>query len=354
MASNTVVHKTLGLLDIRAVTTFGLNTKPATTNPIGHFGTGFKYAIAVLARHGIDVQIFIGTTEFYFDSVDSEFRDKTFKIVRMRRRTGFLAKWDVKELAFTTELGKNWKLWQAYRELASNTIDEMGTTFIEDDPSAQYAAPNPRHTTIYINSQEYADVHRDRDKIFLPDGLTERAGDATIQVMQAPSNYLYFRGLRVLDLEKPSLLTYNVLSEVELTEDRTVKSEWEIQHRITAFLSKSKDPALIHHLLNAKEEHWESTLPFDTNWETPSQEFLDILRKRNAKTAYTSVPLTGAYLPRFTSMLSRYEPPPLPIDAEKKYYNRLKVWIDNGEIAGYPDLVKLLSELIPVLEEKDL
>ena len=30
------------------------------------------------------------------------------------------------QLPFTTELGKNWEVWQAYRELHSNTLDESG------------------------------------------------------------------------------------------------------------------------------------------------------------------------------------------------------------------------------------
>ena len=56
-----IVHSTPGLIDLRAFTTFGVNSKPNSKNPIGYFGTGLKYAVAVLARHKCPVTVWIGT-----------------------------------------------------------------------------------------------------------------------------------------------------------------------------------------------------------------------------------------------------------------------------------------------------
>ena len=55
--SPAVVHVTKGKLDLRSLSTFGLNAKPNTTNPIGYFGTGMKYAIAVLLRKHVSIEM---------------------------------------------------------------------------------------------------------------------------------------------------------------------------------------------------------------------------------------------------------------------------------------------------------
>jgi hypothetical protein len=52
-----VIFQNLGLIDLRAVQIMGLNAKESK-NPIGQFGTGLKYAIAVLLRNNCSVSIF--------------------------------------------------------------------------------------------------------------------------------------------------------------------------------------------------------------------------------------------------------------------------------------------------------
>ena len=123
-----IIHEPLGLIDLRAFTTFGINAKPNTNSPIGYFGPGLKYAIAVLVREGLKVTVWIGTEPHEFYCEPSNFRGKDFSLIRMRRQRGVTRKWMATDLPFTTELGKNWKLWMALRELHSNTLDENGLT----------------------------------------------------------------------------------------------------------------------------------------------------------------------------------------------------------------------------------
>ena len=101
--------------------TFGVSVKNGS-NPIGMFGTGLKYAIAVLLREGRHISITSAGREYAFDVVEKNIRDKAFNICRCNG----------KDLPFTTELGKTWELWQAYRELYSNCLDEGGELGAED------------------------------------------------------------------------------------------------------------------------------------------------------------------------------------------------------------------------------
>lgn len=284
------------LLDPRSITVMGLNVKPNTKSPIGYFGTGLKYAIAVCARLGIPITIWIGTTEYSFDAKSRDFRGTEYSAVRMRKRA-ILKKWAYTDLPFTTQYGRNWKLWQVLRELESNTRDEGGKSYVTNE---HHVIPSTGHTIIVVEGDSFADEYGKLDKVFLPKGLTtwDSLGP-DIEIFQAPSQHLYYRGMRVADLSKPSLLTYNILNRLDLTEDRTVQYMWDAEWRICGALLKSTDRAKINHVLNAKEENWESTLPFDTTQEIPSDEFLRALNARHRRShSYSG----RGYLPRFATL----------------------------------------------------
>jgi len=56
----TIAFQNDGELDLRLMATFGCSVKE-TNNPIGFFGTGLKYALAVLLRTGHKVTVHLGT-----------------------------------------------------------------------------------------------------------------------------------------------------------------------------------------------------------------------------------------------------------------------------------------------------
>ena len=106
------IFSTKGVLDLSVITTFGVNVKPNTDNPIGYFGTGLKYAIAVLLRHGIKITLYTNGQEYQFYTKEKDIRGKEFMVCRYRK-TGLLNKFSYHELPFTTEHGKNWELWKS-------------------------------------------------------------------------------------------------------------------------------------------------------------------------------------------------------------------------------------------------
>lgn len=258
--SPAVVHVTKGKLDLRSLSTFGLNSKPNTTNPIGYFGTGMKYAIAVLLRKHVSIEMYIDGRRWTFEVIPSDFRGKKVEEIFLVRHKKVLPSSRIK-LPFTTELGKNWQLWQAFRELHSNTLDEKGVTTVDDPSSVMY---KPNHTVIIVYGQEYVDEYLARDKTFLPEGLKQRDGSESIQVFDAPSAHVYYRGIRILDLkeEERSTLTYNILSPLELTEDRTVKDEWTVRYAIQNYIASSEDKDLIRKAITAPKKSFENRLSY--------------------------------------------------------------------------------------------
>lgn len=296
-----VVHITPGLLDIRAFTIFGLHAKPNTTNPIGKFGTGIKYAISTLLRLGCKVRVFIGTVEYEFYTSGGDFRGVEFEQVRMKERKGFLSKWRYTELPFTTQHGKFWEAWQAFRELESNTRDENGVT-ISVEHFSDVGVDNT--TTIVITGEPYESAYMDRDKIFLPQALTKREGNDKVQVFNEPSDHLYWRGIRVYELDKPSIYTYNILSDMELTEDRTLKYMFMAQAALTGYVAKSKDTKLINAVVSAEgDKFFEGRWDFDYANESPSDEFKSVIAKKRSRGGYVS-PRALTYYDKYTPVVA--------------------------------------------------
>lgn len=279
--SNVVVFKTPTILDIRAITTFGLHAKPNSKSPIGYFGTGLKMAIAVLVRNNIPIRLWIGKTEYEFYTYSAKFRDQATQFIRMRKRSG-LGKWFHADLGFTTQTAKNWEVWMAFRELESNTRDENGATLIiPNEPYEVDLAHDSDSTTIMVGpSEAFEDVARDMHSVFLPNGLRgDLVDQPDFQVINKPSNYLYYRGMRVMELEQPSLMTYNILKKQELTEDRTLKDQWWMPYQLVRWLAAQTDRELVGRFMNATDEHWEYTLPLDSV-ETPSEVFISTMERR--------------------------------------------------------------------------
>ena len=285
-----IVFETPGLLDLRAITTFGINAKPNNPSPIGFFGTGLKYALAVLAREGCRVEIHIGGKPYYISTEREQFREKDFGFIKLCPIGTGLFKGKEIELPFTTELGKNWELWQAFRELYSNTLDEGGDTykysgmeFFRFDPKVS--------TSIIIEGGNFDKEYEERGKNFLEGGLrtAEEEIHAGVQVFDKESKHIYYRGMRVYDLQKPSRLTYNILRKITLTEDRTAAYSFQVEQIIREYAISTPEKAIVEKILTAPKETYEAKFDFSGMSYDPSLTFQEAVSSaRNSNTVYVN------------------------------------------------------------------
>ena len=143
-----------GEIDLDAALILGVNAK-VNENPIGRYGSGLKYAIAVLLRTGHSVTIWSGLEENIFYARTASTRGVEYSQV-----------WcNDKPLGFTTHLGSNWEVWQALRELKSNAQDEGGIT--TDDISEADAIEG--RTVIEVTGSGIMLAWENRAKYFLAD-----------------------------------------------------------------------------------------------------------------------------------------------------------------------------------------
>lgn len=334
-----IVHVTPGLLDIRGFTILGLHAKPNSNAPIGKFGSGLKYAVATLLRLDCQVQVFIGGVEYEFYTKTADFRGVGYKQLMMKKRKGLLARWSYEELPFTTEFGKFWKPWQAYRELESNTRDEGGETFFDVVvPPRDWSKSD--NTVIVVTGKAYEEAYLDRDKVFLPEALTKREGDENVQVFNEPSKHLYWRGIRIYDLDKPTIYTYNILSDLEITEDRTLKYMFQAHQAIAAFVAKSKDERFINAVVSAKDENFEAKLDFDYAYTSPSAQFNEVIRKKRLRGSYVSSASLGYY--------TKYSP--APVASSRTLKEEIAEWAYNSDV---PEALQVLLKTLLRCEIKE-
>lgn len=281
-----------GMIDPRCITTIGVSVKESD-NPIGFFGTGLKYAIAIILRSGGSLTIWRGLEPLRFDSDTVNIRDKDFQVVRMNGQ----------ELGFTTELGKHWKMWQAFREIYCNTIDEGGSCDIGE------IAPEPDKTTIVVESFEFAeDFQRIGDFILQSQPVFS---DRSLNLHSEPSHSVFYRSICVSEsvASKPFMFAPDIIESVTLTEDRTLKDQWSLWAIYAKVICRATDKSFLEKWLTTGPEYAEYTIDLDWPSIEPSKEFLEVVMTLARD---TSRPLNLTAL----KVLSKFQKPPEPITAK--------------------------------------
>lgn len=258
-----ISFKNPGTMDLTAATTFGVSVKE-NANPIGFFGTGFKYAVAIVLRLGGRVVLWIGKERHEFTSRPEMVRGEEFQVVCL----------DNKPLGFTTHMGVTWEPWMAFREFYCNALDEGGRV--------EHGAADPEDgfTTLHI-SGALEDAYHERDTIVLSDKLEPIYKDEFAEIFPGDSQYMYYRRVRMgkIQSQHAALHTYNINRKQDITEDRTLANWAMVQIVLAQTIASSEDAAFIERIIMSPEQSFEHEL--DMNWHgvNPSKVFLDTVGK---------------------------------------------------------------------------
>lgn len=315
-----VVFHTSTTFDPNSFKVMGLHSKPNSNSPIGYFGTGLKLAIACIVRNGGSVVIITGKMRYEFYTKKTKFRDTEAEVIMVKSKSADvwpLGRWKYEQLAYTTNFARDWDMWQAVRELESNTRDEQGYSTLKtaadiEDNYDQHTMNAQNSTAIIITHPDFNDAYLQLDEIFLPDGMREPTSETpTLQIIDRPSKHIYWRGMRVYDLpeETPSEMTYNFVTFMELTEDRTLKHPFIAQMWAAQEIAESTDTEMIRKILKASGQtaknkvRWESKM----DWEyaqgraIPSSEFITQI----AISIANSIPFHGSISGIYDSHIER-------------------------------------------------
>lgn len=201
----------------------GVTAKPNTDNPIGHFGTGLKYAIAIALRKRwkISVTNYVNRvpTEYVFTCETDDFRGQEIEVVKCNDTV----------LPFTTHYGAHWKDWTVFRELYSNTLDENGAMEIHNGEVSIADG-----SVFTIESDEFAEIAYNKEDYFLEDGkydvFLEGQG---VEVLANPkyAGKIFFKGIYIGEIPEAKY-GYAFSKKVALTEDRTIANQWSVEYDI--------------------------------------------------------------------------------------------------------------------------
>lgn len=261
-------------IDLNAIAIMGVSVKVGD-NPIGFFGTGLKFSIATLLRSGCKVRLFRAGKIIDFGVEPEMIRGEEFSRITM----------DGEKLGFTTNLGRNWEPWQAFRELYCNCLDEEGV-ISDRRPEGEWG------TVFEVSGEAIEAAYRAKDEIFLntpPIGAT-----AAASIHHGVSRYAFYRGVRAHEHPQRSMFTYNIKHKLELTEDRTVKSgPFYIQYFASLMIPTLDDEQVIESILMAPQGTFEYNFDYSGFDSKPSQAFMDVAYRlrRNVKASLSAIKL---------------------------------------------------------------
>lgn len=252
----TVYFANAGLIDLDVLRVMGVSIK-LKANPIGYFGTGLKFGVATLLRTGHKVVLVRGGERLELTARPVTIRGEEVQRVFMGEEA----------LPFTTELGKNWDVWQAYRELHSNTLDEAGV--ISDKPQTG-------DTVIEVTGPGIQMEFNNRDAIFISG--KPLAANEFLEVYPGPTRFVYYRGVRAGAMPTELSFAYNLLCPMTLTEDRTFESQFTVEWKLSQLIPKIEHAGVMAELMSGKDR-WDQKLDWGM-CPTPSKAFMDVATTR--------------------------------------------------------------------------
>ncbi len=304
-----IIFENKGELDIRAIKTFGVNSKSDKGSAIGYFGTGLKYAIAILLREEHKVSIKTNGVTYNFGVQNSKIRNDVFDIVTMNGE----------ELGFTTQLGRDWKLWQAFRELYSNMLDEGGSAY----ELPIFTNPDKESTYVIVDGAGMTECFHDRDRYFMSPNRGKALhsdGDVSLyaRVGTRTAGDVYYKNVRVMGTRAPALFDYNHHRGLTLTEDRTIVDTWSTLYHVARLVMQSQDKRFIKQMVMCNSMMYEAGISYRKMFGTNIDTFLDVvgeLRKRykdvginaSAITLHKELRNTQHFLPSVSCHLNSVE-----------------------------------------------
>lgn len=271
-----------GEIEPGAFSLLGATSKRGDNSKIGYFGSGLKYALAVLLRHNVEFHVFSGTRKVNIEVRKSSFRNTEFDVIHI----------DGMPTSLTTEMGVDWHLWYAVREIYCNSLDEPDANI----SVSQQKTGKKGTTRFYIEMSQLSEVFKDWKRFFSDkrnDVVSVVPGKARVYERYIRPNVflsekassdgptppeeasiIYRKGVNVGEIPGKCLYDYD-LNSIDITESRTIAStfslRWDLAHDVWA---ETASIEMIKNLFDNGEETFEMSLPweyandFNQNWLT--------------------------------------------------------------------------------------
>lgn len=255
-----------GEIDINAFKLLGASNKRNDSSKIGFFGTGLKYALAVLLRENVPFYIYSGVNEVKVSTKPEKFLDQEVHVMTINGE----------KTSITIDAGIDWEGWFAIREIYSNALDEGGSI------GAEAIKPEPGNTKIYIDAEtgKLGDVFSHWQRYFSGErkALYETTEGRILSKLPGSQNLsIYRKGILAYHKPDRSLFDYD-LNRLELNESRVAKYDWQALENSGDLLAKCKNSKILQTLFDLikdnqrgeymewRNEFWDYVNLYDGTW----------------------------------------------------------------------------------------
>lgn len=270
MKDKYLVIRNDGKLDIMGLLLMGASTKRGNKDLIGEYGSGLKYAIAILLREGLECFVLSGLSQISFSTEEVDLRGKTYE--RIVIDTG-----DRQILTnYTTDMGPDWELWMAIREIYCNAIDEGGHTIQEleyndiydDLYNCKLWQDNKTFFVIKIN-EDLEDIINNWEWFFSFDRhahlVMEVPNVLKVYSPLGEKSTIYRKGIRVAFSDLPGCYDYD-FHDIDINELREAKDFYQIRETLKNAMLHYFDSEVIKEILASKDT-WEKQINFHS-WDS--------------------------------------------------------------------------------------
>lgn len=237
-----------GEVPVNAFKLLGASSKRGDDSKIGYFGTGLKYALAVLLREDIKFKIYSGEQEIKIGTRKTKFLDQVVTVITVNGE----------KTSITLEAGINWETWFAIREIYSNTVDESGTMKTSDK-----IEPKNNTTKIYIEGGDKLKNLFENWSDYFSNKRLVISGEKN-KVLQKTTTerlILFRKGIRAYTNRTKSVFDYDV-DKVKINESRVVENDYEARQRAAEALAQCNDTQALEHFIHSSSEVYEKQPEF--------------------------------------------------------------------------------------------
>lgn len=236
------------------LTTIGDSEKREDETKIGKFSSGQAYATALLLRDDVimDVKIIGETVEYitYGTKVLScESTGKSKQVITLN----YVKDEEFKniETAFALQLGYNWELWMALRELWSNVLDEGGYVTEEEITLGSGTVI----TLDFNEDNEFYEVWQNRHLYINESEPLFKVCDE-LEVFENPEGYLRIYKQNILvyeDKKQPSKFAWNIKFG-DIDERRILSNLYSVSEEIVSKIMRTKNEEFLRCIIKNEFE----------------------------------------------------------------------------------------------------
>lgn len=260
-----------GEVPINAFKLLGASTKRQDSSKIGYFGTGLKYALAVLLREDIEFKVYSGLKEVKIGLRKTKFIEDTVNVMTVNGE----------KTSITIDAGIDWEPWFAVREIYSNTLDENG-----EMKMAQAVQPEVGKTKIYIqdNAAGLSDLFKNWAAYFTNTrdmAYKDNNGSILPKLPTVPEFTVFRKGIRAYTNRQQSIFDYD-LNSLDINESRVAKYDFQVKENCSELLAGSTKEC-IEKFINiryCKTMEWEDAFWDMTGTYTFGDAWLEVLQDK--------------------------------------------------------------------------